>query len=261
MHDFHYACHDRAPSNCSNAPHFISSIHHPTADSDNRLNELLIPCHLQQIDAEATKTRANYAAQQATVGSLEARCTYDRTATERHSRPLVAARSNKSPISAMRSLVKQLRVEGVCVHGMLADLVLLRREHDRKAVTAVIGSALWTAVVVQARGDGARVVAGARAAGITGKVRCDVLDEMEETIPMATGGSRQGNVGSGLVALQECVATANPLHFPAAVKYLRGWYVHSKHEPSVYFSSRSLVGAVCRVVLLTISSPSNMETN
>lgn len=109
------------------------------------------------------------------------------------------------------------------MHGMLADLVLLRRERDGKAVTAVLGSALWTAVVVQTRRDGARVVAGARAAGITGQVRCDVLDEMRGGgMAMATGAG-PGNLGSGLVALQECVATYDPLHFPAAVKYLRGW--------------------------------------
>lgn len=62
---------------------------------------------------------------------------------------------------------------------MLADLVLLRRQRDEIAVTAVLGSALHSTVVVQTRNDGARVVAGARAAGIRGQVRCDVLDEMK----------------------------------------------------------------------------------
>ena len=145
------------------------------------------------------------------------------------------ARSNdKSRISALRSLVKSLRDEGVCVHGMLADLVLLRRECDGRAVTAVMGSALWTAVVVQTRRDGARVVAGARAAGITGQVRCDVLDEMKGGAMAMPPGSGPGN-GSGLVTLQECVATSDPLHFPAAVKYLRGWYVCSNDESSGIF--------------------------
>lgn len=245
---FHDACHNRGQPNCSEAPHLTISMHHPATDFGKKVNVPALPCRLQQIDAEAAKTRAHYAAQQARVGSLEAWCTHEGTATGRHSRPTVAARSNNnSRISAMRSLVKNLREEGVCVHGLLADLVLLRRECDRKAVAAVIGPALWTAVVVQARRDGARVVAAARAAGITGKIRCDVLDEMKKTMPMATSAG-PANGGSGLITLSECVATADPLHFPAAVKYLRGWYVSSKHETRTsFFASRHLVGAICLV--------------
>ena len=171
-----------------------------------------------------TKTREHYALQQERVSSLEARCAREGATAGRHSRPPGATCSKpKSHTSALRSLVNTLRDEGICVHGMLVDLVLLRREHDGKAVTAVMGSALWTAVVVQTRRDGARVVARARAAGITGQVRCDVLDEMKVGRMPTAAGAGPGNSGSGLVALQECVATSDPLHFPAAVKYLRGW--------------------------------------
>lgn len=170
------------------------------------------------------KTRERYASQQARVSTLEARCAREGVIAGRHSLLPNGARSKpKSHTSALRSLVNTLRNEGVCVHGMLADLVLLRREHDVKAVTAVMGSALWTAVVVQTRRDGARVVARARAAGITGQVRCDVLDEIKAGRMATAAGTEPGNLGSGLVALQECVATYDPLHFPAAVKYLRGW--------------------------------------
>lgn len=83
-------------------------------------------------------------------------------------------------ISALQSLLEKLRKGGVSVHGMLADLVLLRRQRDEAAVTAVLGPALRNTIIVQTRSDGARVVAAVRSAGIRGSVRCNVLDEMRE---------------------------------------------------------------------------------
>lgn len=91
-------------------------------------------------------------------------------------------------IGSLRTLLTKLREKGVHVHGMLADLVVLRRRMDEKAVTAVLGSALRSTIVVQSRADGARCIAGIRDAGIRGQIRCDVLDEIEETSMKASGG-------------------------------------------------------------------------
>lgn len=91
-------------------------------------------------------------------------------------------------IGSLRTLLTNLREKGVHVHGMLADLVVLRRRMDEKAVTAVLGSTLRSTIVVQSRADGARCIAGIRDAGIRGQIRCDVLDEIEETSMKASGG-------------------------------------------------------------------------
>lgn len=130
-------------------------------------------------------------------------------------------------MGALRSLVESLREEGgVGAHGLLADLVLLRRQCDEAAVAAVLGSALRDTVVVQTRADGARVVAEVGTAGIPGRIRCDVLDEIKR----GGGGStvvsagREGS-GSGLIPLSECVTMSDPRHLPVAEKRLRGWYV------------------------------------
>ena len=124
--------------------------------------------------------------------------------------------------------METLREErSVDVHGLLVDLVLLRRQGDEAAVSAVLGAALGNTVVVQSRADGARFVAEVRAAGIPGRVRCDVLDEIKGK-PFTGGGGaaaagRRGGGGGGLSPLSECVTTSDPRHLPAAVKRLRGW--------------------------------------
>lgn len=124
----------------------------------------------------------------------------------------------------MRSLVEKLREGGVGAHGLLADVVLLRRPGDEVAVAAVLGSALRDTVVVQMRADGARVVAEVRKAGIPGRVRCDVLDEIGGRGTTVSGG-RVGPGEARLSHLSECVTTSDPRHLPAAEKRLRGWYV------------------------------------
>lgn len=130
--------------------------------------------------------------------------------------------SGQGRVGALRSLVERLRGGGVGAHGLVADLVLLRRQCDEAAVTAVLGSTLRNTVVVQTRKDGARVVAEVKAAGILGQVRCDVLDEIKAK-PPSTGAGRGKGPGVGLSPLSESVTTSDPLHFPAAEKHLRGW--------------------------------------
>lgn len=117
--------------------------------------------------------------------------------------------------------MEKLREGGVGAHGMVADLILLRRQGDEAAVTAVLGSTLRNTIVVQTRKDGARVVAEVKAAGILGQVRCDVLDEIKSK-PSARAGSADG-VGGGLSLLSGRVTTSDPKHFPAVEKHLRGW--------------------------------------
>lgn len=188
-------------------------------------------CSRTQADAESAKLRALCGSQQALVGRLEA-------ARRAQTRPRTAGGSQQLPpppnaagrAGALRLLVGKLREDGgvVGAHGLLADLVLLRRQCDEAAVAAVLGSALRDTVVVQTRADGARVVAEVRAAGIPGRIRCDVLDEMRRGGSAVSagkgGGGGQGSV-SGLAPLSECVTTSDPRHLPAAEKRLRGWYV------------------------------------
>ncbi len=204
---------------------------------------------LEQVSAESAKLRAHCASKQALIGGLETRrASQIQTQNQNPSDPKrphgtvsgwqsppnnVPGRSPPSGrIGALRSLVEKLREgEGPAagVHGLLADLVLLRRRGDEAAVSAVLGPALGNTVVVRSRADGARFVAEARAAGIPGRVRCDVLDEIKIKGKPSEGGcgggaaGRRGGGGGGLSLLSECVATSDPRHLPAAEKRLRGW--------------------------------------
>ena len=213
-----------------------------------------------QADRESAKLRVHCASQQALVGSLDeatrnrARLLSPGTTTGLSQPPPPPTNSAAPPppggapqrrqggrVSALRSLVEKLREGGVGAHGLLADLVLLRRRCDETAVMAVFGSALRDTVVVQTRADGARVVAEARKAGIIqGRIRCDVLDEVKGG-GRATGssGKRGGGEGpgSGLSSLSECVATSDPRHLPAAEKRLRGWYACGRSLPPRAFRS------------------------
>ncbi|CAN0062836.1 unnamed protein product [Ectocarpus fasciculatus] len=191
------------------------------------------------MDTESAKLRAHCTSQQALIGHLEARRA-SRDSADADTRNPPANRSSSSTkrqggapgrqsarnahgrVGALRSLVEKLRKGGVGAHGMLADLLLLRRPCDEAAVAAVLGSALRNTVVVQTRKDGARVVAAVRAAGISGQARCDVLDEMKTGNASASAGRGRGG-GQGLSPLSECVTTSDPRHFPAAEKHLRGW--------------------------------------
>ena len=132
---------------------------------------------------------------------------------ERHARYFASGRPSSDParpsfrrqnltqsggpdrIDSIRALINRLRDDGVCAHGMLADLLLLRRRRDEKAVTSVLGSALRNTIVVQTRADGARCVASVREAHIRGQVRCDVLNEIKVTSNKAPGGT--GELYSG----------------------------------------------------------------
>lgn len=88
--------------------------------------------------------------------------------------------AERSPLrqDALRSLLDTLRSAGHGIHGMLADLLLIRSRRQEAAVVAVVGPLLHNTVVVQTRQDGARVLACARSAGIRGIVRCDVVNEL-----------------------------------------------------------------------------------
>lgn len=194
----------------------------------------------EQMGAESAKLRVHCTVQQALVGSLEARRSsqiFNGAHPPQNSNalpPRGIARGWQSPssaqgrssfgqgrVGALRSLMEKLREDGVGVHGMVADLIFLRRQCDEAAVTAVLGSTLRNTVVVQAREDGARVVAEVRTAGILGQIRCDVLDEIKAK--PSTGSGRGKGAGGGLSPLSESVITSNPQHFPAAEKHLRGW--------------------------------------
>lgn len=210
----------------------------------------------EQMDADSAKLREFCASQRALASSLEARraaAAEEASAepTRRLSKNSASSASTMTSDSgrqalnalgratALRSLIERLRDSdsdragaGVGVHGMLADLVLLRRQGDEAAVSAVLGSSLRNTVVVQTRKDGARVVAEVRAAGILGRVRCDVLDEISGGTLTAAGvaaaaaaaGRGQQRAGSTrLRPLSECVTTSNPQDFAAAEKHLRGW--------------------------------------
>lgn len=195
---------------------------------------------LEQIGAESTKLRVHCTGKQALVGSLEARCrgqisngTHPPTTSsvlppsgitlgwEPPSGVRGRSSSGQGRVGALRSLLERLREGGVGSHGLVADLILLRRQCDEAAVTAVLGSTLRNTVVVQTRKDGARVVAEVKAAGIRGQVRCDVLDEIKAK--PSTGVDRGKGPGGGLSPLSESVTTSDPQHFPAAEKHLRGW--------------------------------------
>eukprot|EP00752_Nemacystus_decipiens_P016359 g14628.t2 len=213
---------------------------------------------MAEAGAESTKLRARCASQQALIGTLEAarrgaRVVRPRTTTtgsqqqQQQQQPPPPSITAGTPrpggppqpqqqqgerVGALRSLVERLREDGVGAHGLLADLVLLRRRCDEAAVAAVLGSALRDTVVVETRADGARVVAEVRQAGIIpGRIRCDVLDEIKDEgrgATVAVSGSRRGGKGGegprrGLTALSECVATSDPRYLPAVEKRLRGW--------------------------------------
>lgn len=105
--------------------------------------------------------------------------------------------SDGTAADPLRSILEQLRARGASVHGMLADLVLVRRQRDETAVSAVLGPKLRNTVVVQRRSDGARVVNAVKAAGIKGQVRCDILEEMRD--PAVDSG------GSGEIACMHVV--------------------------------------------------------
>lgn len=204
------------------------------------------------MDAKSVKLRDYCTSQQALVSNLEARRTAQeasanaakRLPKDSASSPSKMMRRTTSSgrqfpapsaqggVPALRSLIERLRDggcegDGVGVHGMLADLVLLRRQDDEAAVSAVLGSSLRNTVVVQTRKDGARVVAEVRAAGFSGRVRCDVLDEISRglstTTADAAGNGQQRAGSSRLRPLSECVTTSDPLHLAAAEKHLRGW--------------------------------------
>ncbi|CAM9130156.1 unnamed protein product, partial [Ectocarpus sp. 12 AP-2014] len=192
-----------------------------------------------EMDTESAKLRAHCTSQQALIGHLETRrASRDSADTDKRSPPAKSSSSStkrqggaagrqSAPdahgrVGALRSLVEKLRKGGVGAHGMLADLLLLRRPCDEAAVAAVLGSALRNTVVVQTRKDGARVVAAVRAAGINGQVRCDVLDEMRFGNASASAGRGRGG-GQGLSPLSECVTTSDPRHFSVVEKYLRRW--------------------------------------
>lgn len=96
----------------------------------------------------------------------------------------------KQFLGPVRPVLEKLRGEGVGVHGILADLVLLRHRRDEDAVNAALGSVLRKTIVVQTRMDGARVVAAIKAAGIRGSIRCDILGEL--TSISATHGNACG---------------------------------------------------------------------
>ncbi|CAM9141448.1 unnamed protein product [Scytosiphon promiscuus] len=220
---------------------------------ENTRNELkTLQEKVDEIDAESAKLREHCTTQQALASSLEARrtaqeatantakrmsrgsvpsacVTEGRTCSSRGQLPVP---SPGGRATALRSLIERLRdgdgVGGqVGVHGMLADLVLLRRQGDEAAVSAVLGSSLRNTVVVQTRRDGARLVAEVRAAGIPGQVRCDVLDEISGgavmTAVAAAGTKQQGAGSSRLRPLSACVTTSDPRHFPAVEKHLQGW--------------------------------------
>ncbi|CAM9206635.1 unnamed protein product, partial [Hapterophycus canaliculatus] len=210
-----------------------------------------------EFDAESAKLREYCASQQALASSLEARRTVQeasskatkrlsRDSTSRASTRMNRRTSSGGPFSApnargrataLRSLIEGLHDSGsvgdrIGVHGMLADLVLLRRQGDEAAVSAVLGPALRNTVVVQTRRDGARVVAEVREAGFPWQVRCDVLDEIsagtlvEAAAATAAAERRQKGAGSSrLRSLSMCVTTSDPQHFAAAEKHLRGWLV------------------------------------
>lgn len=99
----------------------------------------------------------------------------------------------------LRSVLEKAKVKGVCVHGMLVDLVLLRRKEVEIAVLSVLGSVLRNTIVVQSRSDGARVVGIVKAAGIRGRIRCDILDEMKANSMVDRRGSGESNVFGYLV--------------------------------------------------------------
>ncbi|CAM9221599.1 unnamed protein product [Ectocarpus sp. 8 AP-2014] len=209
-----------------------SELHLAVRGMQARIDEL-------EMDTESAKLRAHCTSQQALIGHLEARrASRDFADTDTRNpsakslssstkRQGGAAGRQSGPdahgrVGALRSLVEKLRKGGVGAHGMLADLLLLRRPRDNAAVAAVLGSALRNTIVVQTRKDGARVVAAVRAAGINGQVRCDVLDEMRNGIASASAGRGRGG-GQGLSPLSECVTTSDPRHFPAVEKHLRRW--------------------------------------
>lgn len=193
----------------------------------------------EQMDTESAKLRPYCTSQQALVGHLEARrASRDSADTDTRNPPAKSSSSSSNRqggaagrqsapnahrrVGPLRSLVEKLRESGVVAHGMLADLLLLRRPCHEVAVDAVLGSALRNTVVVQTRKDGARVVAAVRAAGISGQIRCDVLDEMKNGNASASAARGRGG-GQGLSPLTECVTTSDPRHFPAVEKHLRGW--------------------------------------
>eukprot|EP00903_Cladosiphon_okamuranus_P005634 g5600.t1 len=211
-----------------------------TQSSLNILQERIV-----EADAESAKLRAYCASQQALAGSLEAaRRTrtgpgtttgWQHPATAAGRPPPGSPQQQGGRVTALRSLVEKLRAGGVGAHGLLADLVLLRRKRDETAVAAVLGSALRDTVVVQTRADGARVVAEVRKAGITRRVRCDVLDETNGVGSMISAG--RGGDSSGLGPLSECVTTKDPLHLPAAKKRLRGWLLAETRQAAWAASS------------------------
>lgn len=114
-------------------------------------------------------------------------------ATGNNSRVSSPHSGGEGRVGSLRTLLSKLRDKGIQVHGMLADLVVLRRRKDEKAVIAVLGSALRNTIVVQTRADGARCIAGIRDAGIRGQIRCDVLDEIGMTSTKASGGRGEPN--------------------------------------------------------------------
>ncbi|CAM9383158.1 unnamed protein product [Ectocarpus sp. 12 AP-2014] len=209
-----------------------SELHLAVSGIQARIDEL-------EMDTESAKLRAHCTSQQALIGHLETRrASRDSADTDKRSPPAKSSSSStkrqggaagrqSAPdahgrVGALWSLVEKLRKGGVGAHGMLADLLLLRRPCDEAAVAAVLGSALRNTVVVQTRKDGARVVAAVRAAGINGQVRCDVLDEMRFGNASASAGRGRGG-GQGLSPLSECVTTSDPRHFSVVEKYLRRW--------------------------------------
>lgn len=167
------------------------------------------------MDKEMTKLRTQCTSQRAAISDLEIR--YSRASADtkllngstvttttstrpeatkvdgQQRPPSSSARSTgHGRMGGLRILLERFREAGVRAHGMLADLVLLRRQRDETAVVAALGSALRSTIVVQTRRDGGRVVAGVRAAGICGQVRCDILDEMKgQLTPVVGGGARQ----------------------------------------------------------------------
>lgn len=164
------------------------------------------------METETTKLRTQCTSQRAVISDLETRYTratadtkllIDPIATTstrpeatkfdgRHRPPTSCARSTgHGRVGALRVSLERLREAGVRVHGMLADLVLLRRQRDETAVIAALGSALRSTIVVQTRRDGGHVVAGVRAAGIYGQIRCDILDEMKGRLTAAVGRAAQ----------------------------------------------------------------------
>lgn len=148
----------------------------------------------KKIGRESAEVQANCASQEALANSLSDRLnegfTHARVFEGPHGEAQPGAsgltrgvsrhsdRKSQDRVNLLRALVTEFR-ECRGLHGMLADIVVLREERDSTAVVAVLGSALHDTIVVQSREDGSRLVARARAEGIRGRIRCDVLDEMK----------------------------------------------------------------------------------